>query len=178
MKFTELNIRAIILTALTVLLSSFQQNPNTYDIQSKIKAVYIYNFTKYFEWPNSKKTGNFIICISGSDAKLENELKNLTKNKKVGNQDIEIQSSFAVNEKANILFLLENNPKKIAEAAKKLKGKGVLLLSEADNSCKNGSCLNFIMQDNKLKVEYSKQSAIRMGLKTNDEFDKLTIKID
>jgi len=157
---------------------SFQQNPSSYDIQAKIRAVYIYNFTKYFEWPDFKKTGNFLIYIQGSDAKLEAELNKLVQNKKVGSQDIEVKSGKDVNLNANVLFITEDNVKKIAEISKKIKNKGVLLLSQAENSCKNGSCLNFVIQDNKQKVEYSKSNAIKAGLKTNDEFDKLTIKID
>jgi len=172
-----LRVYLYILLSVYIFLVSFQQTPN-YDVQAKIKAVYIYNFTKYFEWPNAKKTGNFIIYLHGNDSKLENELKNLTKNKKVGNQDIEIISGTESNDKANIFYLIENNTKKIGDLSKKFKGKGVLLLTEAENACKNGACLNFVLLDNKQKVEYSKSNALKFGLKTNDEFDKLTFKID
>ena len=44
---------------------SFQQQQN-FDPNAKVKAVFLYNFTRYFEWPEKMKSGNFIIHIMKS----------------------------------------------------------------------------------------------------------------
>ena len=53
------------------------QQPNNYDVNSKFKAVFIYNFTRYFDWPQQKKSGNFIIHVIGKNDNLISELKSL-----------------------------------------------------------------------------------------------------
>ena len=78
------------------------------DVGTKIKAVFLYNFTKYFEWPDNKKTGNFIIYVVGKNENVIAELKGLATKKKVGNQDIEIKSTltFDPGVTASIIYLL------------------------------------------------------------------------
>lgn len=158
---------------------SFQQ-PSSYDTNAKIKAVFIYNFTKYFEWPNNKKTGNFIIYIVGKNDNLINELKVLASRKKVGNQDIEVKNTptFDASVSSNMVFLLPEASKSIGEVSGKSKSKGVLLISENNGGAKSGSSINFIVVDNKPKFEYSKNNAIKAGLKTNDDFKSLAINVD
>ncbi|MGE0568160.1 MAG: YfiR family protein, partial [Bacteroidia bacterium] len=122
---------------LTLFAFSFQQ-PSGYDTNAKIKAVFIYNFTKYFEWPNNKKTGNFIIYIVGNNSNLVNQLKALAARKKVGNQDIEVVSTvnYDASISANMVFLLSETSKSITEISTKSKKKGVLLISEYANGAK------------------------------------------
>jgi len=53
------------------------------DTNSKIKAVYIYNFTKYIEWPEEYLMERFVVGILGKDESLFNELEKMAKVKKV-----------------------------------------------------------------------------------------------
>lgn len=158
---------------------AFQQ-PSTYDTNAKIKAVFIYNFTKYFEWPNNKKTGNFLIYIIGKNDNLINELKSLAVRKKVGNQDIEIVNtpSYDANVSANIVYLLPELSKSIGNVNGKAKSKGVLVISETANGAKTGAAINFLVIESKQKFEYSKNNAIKAGLKANDDFKALAINVD
>jgi hypothetical protein len=160
---------------------AFQQpNPSNYDTNAKIKAVFIYNFTKYFEWPNNKKTGDFIIYIVGKNDNLKTELEKLAERKKVGNQDIKIKNTptFEKDVNANMVFLLPEASKSINDVSGKSKSKGVLLISENNGGAKSGSSINFIIVESKQKFEYSKNNAIKAGLKTNDDFKSLAINVD
>ncbi|MBK7311840.1 MAG: YfiR family protein [Sphingobacteriaceae bacterium] len=75
-------VKYLLVLAIALTFGFQQPNPSGYDTNAKIKAVFIYNFTKYFEWPNNKKTGNFIIYIVGKNDNLINELNLLAKRKK------------------------------------------------------------------------------------------------
>jgi hypothetical protein len=160
-------------------LFGFQQ-PNTFDTNAKIKAVFIYNFTKYFEWPSSKKTGNFIIYVVGKNENLLNELKALAARKKVGLQDIEIVNTAAYDEgiSANMVYLLPEWSKSISAVNGKGKKSGILLISETANGAKTGAAINFLVIDSKQKFEYSKNNAVKSGLKANDDFKALAINVD
>lgn len=164
-----------------ICLISFRfQQPSSYDTNSKIKAVFLYNFTRYFEWADKKKTGKFIIYVVGKNDNLLTELKTLASKRKVGNQDIEVKNSllFDAAISAQIVYLLSDVSKSIADITSKSKLKGTLLVAESPNACKTGSSINFVVVDNKLKFEYSKNNAVKAGLKTNDDFKALAINID
>ena len=156
------------------------QQPSNYDTNSKFKAVFLYNFTRYFEWSDNKKVGNFVIYVVGKNENLISELKTLASKKKVGNQDIEIKNSYAFDAtiNANIVFLLSDLSKSLADITSKNKSKSTLVVAENANACKVGSSINFVVVENKLKFEYSKNNAIKAGLKTNDDIKALAINIE
>lgn len=52
------------------------------------------------------------------------------------------------------------------------------MVADGVNACKAGASINFVVIDNKLKFEYSKNNAVKSGLKTNDDFVTLAINID
>jgi hypothetical protein len=141
-----------------------------------MKAVFLYNFTRYFEWPDQKKEGNFIIYIVGKNDNLVTELKNLAGKKKVGTQDIEVVTSASFDSKitSNIIYFTPDPVlKPVSDAASKNKNKGALVVAEATNACKNGASINFIVLENKLKFEYNKNAAVKAGLKTSEDFKAL-----
>jgi multimeric flavodoxin WrbA len=162
------------------LISLRFQQPSDFDTNAKFKAVFIYGFTRYFEWPAKKKEGNFVIYLVGKNDNLVKELKLLAGKKKVGNQDIEIINSptYDAAISSQILYLLSEESKTISSVASKNKGKGTLLLAETVGGCKNGSSINFVAIENKLKFEYSKNNAVKAGLKTNDDIKALAINVD
>ena len=162
-------------------LISFRfQQPSNFDTNAKYKAVFLYNFTRYFEWPDKKKEGNFIIYIVGKNDNLITELKGLATKKKVGNQDIEIKTSSVFDPAiiSQIIYLLPDVSKSVGEVSAKNKKQGTLVVSENIGACKTGSTINFLAIENKLKFEYSKNNAVKAGLKTNDEFKSLAINVD
>ena len=150
------------------------------DTNAKIKAVFIYNFTRYFEWPDAKKSGNFQVHVVGTNPNLIKELAEVAIKKQVGNQKIEVINtpSFDGKKTPHMLFLLPDASKNLPEAISKLKGKGTLIISEKEGAAKTGSAINFVVIDNKQKFEYSKKNAVSAGLKTSEDFKSLAIAID
>lgn len=132
----------------------------------------MYSFTRYFEWPENKKVGEFVIYVVGKNDALITELKTLAGKKKVGNQDIEIKNTPAFDPSINaqIVYLA---PDVSTDNISKNKNKGTLIISEGPGGCKQGASINFVVLENKLKFEYSKNNAVKAGLKTNDDFKAL-----
>lgn len=162
------------------MLSFGFQQPSNFDVNAKIKAVYLYNFTRYFEWPTNLKSGNFVIQVVGKNEALITELNNLASKKKVGSQSIEIKQSLTFDSKinSNMVFLLPESSKLLKEITGKLKGKGSLIVSENGAGTKQGASINFVVVDNKQKFEYSKNNAVKSGLKTSEDFQTLAIVVD
>ena len=148
------------------------------DTQAKIKAVYIYGFTKYFEWTNNKD-GNFTITVLGENAGLLNELTITVKNKLVGSQKIEVKNHTSISdiEKVNILYITPEKSNLLAEALAKYKGKGVLIITEKQGLAKVGATINFIVKENIQKFELNKAAASKAGLNMGAGIEKLAASV-
>lgn len=157
----------------------FQQQQN-FDPNAKVKAVFLYNFTKYFEWPDKMKTGTFVIQIVGTNNSLNQELNKMAASKQVGNQKIEIKISSTIdpNLKPQIIYLLNESSDLIKDVSSKYKGKGSLIVTEKNGLIKTGSAINFVVADNKQRFEYSSGNAVKAGLKTSEELKSLAIAVD
>jgi hypothetical protein len=143
------------------------------DTQAKVKATYLYGFTKYFDWP--AKEGNFVITIVGENIGLVNELVNMSKTKMVGSQKIEIQNHQSLKdfEKSNIIFITSDKSAVLADAVGKFKGKGTLIVTEKTGLAKVGATINFIVEENKQKFELNKSAATKAGLTVGTSLEKL-----
>ena len=156
---------------------SFQQN---YDTNAKRKAVFLYNFTKLFDWPEKMKSGNFIIQIVGTNANLSQELNKMASSKQVGNQKLEIKNTTSLDPsiKPHIIYLLSESSDLLKDASAKYKGNGTLIVTEKAGLAKLGAAINFVVADNKQAFEYSQNNAKKGGLKTGDGLNGLAIAVD
>jgi hypothetical protein len=141
-----------------------------------IHANIIYRFTKYIDWPEDKKTGDFIIGIVG-DSPLYEELKDFTANKTVGSQKIVVKriSSAATYGNCHILFICEDESGSLKKIAALTAGTPVLLLSESEGLAHKGSCINFIIIDEHLKLEINKNNIGQRNLGIASELLSLGI---
>ncbi len=148
------------------------------DTQAKIKAVYIYGFTKYFEWTNNKE-GNFTITVLGENSNLMTELNITIRNKTVGAQKIEVKNytSIADIDKVSILYITPDKSNLLAEALAKFKGKSVLIITEKQGLAKIGATINFIVKENIQKFELNKTAASKAGLNMGAGIEKLAVNV-
>ncbi len=149
------------------------------DTPSKIKATFIYNFTKYIEWPASYKQGNFIIGIVGSTPLLK-DLSNMAATKKAGSQPFEIQSfpNIAAISKCHLLFVASDNAANLKEISSKMKAYSTLIVAEKPGCAKLGAAINFVIQDNKQKFELNKANAEKYNLKIGSSLAGLAILVE
>ncbi|MFI5163754.1 MAG: YfiR family protein [Bacteroidia bacterium] len=155
-----------------------QQDPNSSN--AKIKATFLYNFTKYIEWPEKYKEGNFVIGVLGTTS-FYNELTALLSTKTVGNQKFEIKSYASIgsiNGICHILFIPTENSAMLPEVLKKMKGKNTLIVTEKPGLAKQGAAINFIAENNKQRFELNKTNVEKYNLKVSSTLEALAIKIE
>jgi hypothetical protein len=141
-----------------------------------IHANIIYRFTKYIDWPDNKKSGDFIIGIVG-DSPLYDELVRFTDNKTVGNQKIVIKkfSSSANTYNCQILFISEEESSSLKKIITRVEGSPVLLVSESPGLARKGACINFAIVDDRLKLEINKNSIEQRNMHIASELLQLGI---
>lgn len=132
-----------------------------YEVQANI----IYHFTKYINWPDSRKTGDFVIGVLGESA-IYWELKESLVNKKAGSQNIIIKqyASSATTFDCHILFLSEEEGYQVKRITTQTAEEPVLIVSESDGLASKGSCINFAVVSDRLSLEINKTNIEKRGL--------------
>lgn len=110
----------------SVFLFFFLLATNTAQAQDeRFKAIFIYNFTKYINWP--AKQGNFIICVLGNDDILP-EIQSIASKKMVGTATIEVIKVNSTSEiqNCNIIYVPQNKSEYLPRLFKRQKMRNFL----------------------------------------------------
>lgn len=136
--------------------------------EHQIKALYLFNFTKYVEWPAAafaSTNAPFTIGLL-APAELQRDLLELTQGKNVNGREIR----FRLIEKeqdlksCQILFLGADDPRRAAQALGTVKDSAVLTVGEAEDFLGRGGMVNFVRKNNKLRLEINLEAAQRARL--------------
>ena len=141
--------------------------------ETKFKALFMYNFTKYLEWPDERLSGEFVM----SD--ITQELEIIAGKKKVGSQAIVVKEINSLSEisSCHILYVPENKSSKIEEILSNCPGKGTVLITDKPGLGSTISCLNYVKVDGKLSFEINKTNLEKQGIIINSGFLSLGIVI-
>ncbi len=147
--------------------------------EEKYIGLFVYNFTKYFDWPASAKTDDFKIQVLGHKS-VYDELVKLTTGKMVGTQKIVceyIETPDLINPSTNILFLGHWHVKHLEATKSKIDSKPILLLTEYEGLINKGAMINFIVRDGTIKFELNKGNTSRVGLQTDARLTQLATSV-
>jgi hypothetical protein len=162
-----------LLLPLTILLVTLKLNAAD---NSNAQALYIYNFIRYVKWPDNALTKDFVIAVYG-ESSIYNDLVALSKNRKVGTQNISI---IKISKKEEIsqcqLIYFPASKKQIAkEISAGIGNQPILLVSEA--SISSGCTIEFIFTEDKLQFKVNEEQAKQQNLYMSQVLLKLAYKI-
>ena len=145
----------------------------------KFKALFMYNFTKYIEWPQSKQSGDFVIGVIGSPA-IVGELNAIAQRKTVGSQAIKIKEISSSDEmaKLHIVYVAESKSADAVDIAGKVKGKGVVLITDKPGLAQSTSGINYIKKDGKQSFEVNQNHLNEFGVKVSSQLMALGIAVN
>jgi hypothetical protein len=145
---------------------------NAYAVHANI----IYHFTKYINWPDDMKTGEFVIGVVG-DTPLYEELKSFTSKRSAAGQPILVKK-IAANASiynCHILFVADDASGSIKRIAASTAETPTLLVTESEGFSRKGACINFVLVDDHLKLEINKNNIERRSLDIASELLNLGI---
>lgn len=136
--------------------------------EGKFKALFMYNFTKYLEWPANKQNGDFVIIVFGK-SDITDELKIIAAKKKVGTQNITVREVTSLSELAacHILFVSESQSSKLNEIVSKSLKAGTILITEKPGLAVTFSGINYIIVNGRQSFEINKANLEKQGVKVN-----------
>ena len=134
----------------------------------KFKALFMYNFTKYLEWPDSKQKGDFIIGVYGNSP-IITELNIIAGKRKIKEQTLVIKKIFNTNEltQCNIVYIPENHSNEAGKIAGICQNKGIVIITDKAGYAKLYSGLNYVKINGKLNFEINRKHLEDEGIVVN-----------
>jgi hypothetical protein len=139
-----------------------------------IKAAYLYQFSRYVQWPAQSFAGDqapLVLGVLGADP-FRDILDAIARTKQVEGRSIVIRrfSSMAEYTPCHILFVASSaGPEQTAAAIRKLRGAAVLLVGEEPGFADHGGSVNFFLDDNRIRFEINTEVAKKGQLKISSK---------
>lgn len=140
---------ALGLTLSLIVLTSVQSQAQ----ESKFKALFIYKFAEYIEWPSGKT--NVTVGMAGK-SDVSKELSNFAASK--GNMTVLDIAGPSDASKCDIIFLPTSASGQIGAYNSAIGGKSVLVVSEDSDLTGKGSDIGFYLESGKLRFLISEKS--------------------
>lgn len=150
-------------TVIAVTGGAQAQTPTEY----QVKATYLYNFSKFVEWPATNGDPNtpIIIGILGDDP-FGSEMERTIDGKTSNGRRLMIKRfpKLRALEYCHILFISSSERNTLRQTLAAV-GPGVLTVGEADRFVQTGGIINFVFVENTVRFEINRAAAERAGLK-------------
>ncbi|MGB3780712.1 MAG: YfiR family protein [Tunicatimonas sp.] len=145
----------------------------------KYHPIFIYNFSKYIEWPSPQANEDFVIWVVGSEPAYE-QMRNISEKKKtIKNQRLVVKNCSSLDEvqQGNIVFITKGARVTSEQMKNELGKKGILVITERDGMAQKGSHINFITTNaSKIGFELNTTSTQNAGLKVASALTALAAK--
>lgn len=134
----------------------------------KLKAAFLYNFTRFVEWPDQafpNTAAPIVIGIIGEDP-FGSFLDDLISNEKIGNRSIIVRRFAEAKDIADcqLLYITYLQTEKIAAVLSMVSNKGVLTINDIPAFTGMGGIVQFYTEKNKIRMMINNAAAKRAGL--------------
>ena len=145
-----------------------------YGLEYKVKAGFIYNFSKFVEWPEEKPSQdpNSIIIGIIPDTSETDVFFSLT-NKSVGGKRIRVKKFRDVRDKGveqcHILFFDSKDEGSVKESLLIVQYRSVLTIGHMEGFIQAGGIINFFTEEGRLRFEVNLNAAKRARIKLGSQ---------
>ena len=161
------------LLLLQLALGAHAQTPR----EDQIKAAFVYNFTKFIEWPSTSfadANAAIVIGVLG-DSPMAAVLDNVVRDRKVNGRPIIVRTIQGAADAASIhlLFVSAAESSRWAQLQAAIETRPVVTVGESPWFAQSGGTIDFIEQGDKLQFVINMVAAERSGVKISAQIQKL-----
>ncbi len=143
----------------------------------KLKAAFVYNFTKFIRWPETAPAGSddkIVLCVLADDFVRE-VVRDTVKGKPVRGNPIEVRplSGSAEADLCHLVFVGASQRRHLKSMKERTRQGGVLVVSEAGEFGEEIAMINLIVDRNKVRFEIDVDAADQAGLRISSKLLKL-----
>lgn len=149
--------------------------------EDQIKAAFLYNFTKFVEWPAGRfanARSPIVIGVLASDP-VAAELATLVKDRQVNGRAVVVTPVATLEElrSAHVVFVSTEEEAKLGNIAEAMNGAAVLTVGETERFTAQGGMIAFTREADKVRFAINLESSERAGLKISAQLLKLATRI-
>jgi hypothetical protein len=146
-----------------------------------IKAAFLYKFLSYVEWrPGAfaQPTSPIVIGVVGSND-IADTLRALVAGRTVSERPVEVRRMRAAEslDGVHMLFVGSAEASRVPQLAAAARQRGVLVVTEHDGALDDGSAINLIVVDNRVRFEVSLDAVERSGLKVSSRMLTVAVRV-
>lgn len=126
----------------------------------QLKAVFLFRFAQFVEWPASPADEPFSLCIFGDDP-FDSYLVETVRGEMIAGQPFTIQSLRSVSESHNcrILYIHRSEKPQLPTLLEALEGRAVLTVSDASDFAQQGGMIEFVTTENRIRLKINVEAA-------------------
>lgn len=134
----------------------------------QIKAVFLFNFAQFVEWPASAfpdEQAPFVIGVLGSDP-FGDALREAVSGERVNQRSFTVQHYERVEDIAacHVLFISQSESGQLERILPNLKNRPVLTVGETEDFAKRGGMIRLVNENNRIRMRINVESAQSAGL--------------
>ncbi len=138
--------------------------PTEYDL----KLAFLFNFAKFVEWPQdafANEKAPITLCVFGTDP-FGRSLDEIVQGKTANNREFAIRRMMKSEDLrgCQIMFISDTERGRLAEVLESLKHSSVLVVGESDGFAQRGGCIQFYLEDNKVRFSINVDAVQRARL--------------
>jgi len=145
-------------------------------LEYEVKAVFLYHFTRYLQWPKADAPGGFEIAVLGESA-IVAPLTEIAAKKTVNQRPILIRmiDSMEALGRPHVLFVAKTATPRLRRILEETRGKAILTVGEEDGLGDEGLAVNFVLRDGAVKFEINERVLRASGIQPSSQLLKLAI---
>lgn len=143
----------------------------------QLKAAFLYNFTKFVDWPPERFADNsspIVIAVLGKNP-FGDEMERLVKDRVVNGHPIQVRFIESADDipSAHIIFVSARSERNFDESI--FDHPGVLTVGESSDFAERGGMIRFTLVGEKVRFEINQASSDKAGLKLSGQLLKLAM---
>jgi YfiR/HmsC-like len=167
--------RLLVLAALLFGVRVEAQSPMD---ESQVKAMFVYNFLKFVEWPVNTAVGArepFVVVIIGEGATAD-ATERFLESKTIGERPVAVRRARWDQslEGVRAAFVVERDTRRLQRVIDAASAAGVLTIGEGENFATHGGVIGLLVEDRKVRFDVDTTAAQHAGLRVSSKLLALT----
>lgn len=155
--------RGFAILALFVAISAGAHAPAAPSPEYQIKAIFLFHFAQFVEWPERAFHGAhdpLVIGVCGEDP-FGTFLDEAVRGEKIGEHPLVVRRYSRVEDIADcqILFISRSVSGQLDQILGRLKGRSVLTVGDLESFSRRGGIVCFVIRDNKIRLQINVEAA-------------------
>jgi hypothetical protein len=137
----------------------------------QVKAVFVYNFSRFVDWPANAQgvpEQPFVIGVLGEDP-FGGQLDDAVRNEQVNGHPLLVKRLHRLDEigACQILFIASSEGAQLGHIVAALNHSATLTVSDLDRSAERGVMIQFMTENNRIRLRINAEAAHAAGLTIN-----------